>query len=44
MKRAYKEAISRQYIYDMMLESGQNPVVLLHPKKIGANWSIVKGL
>ena len=31
--RAYKEAISRQYIYEAMIESGQNPLAILHPKE-----------
>lgn len=33
IEKAYKEAISRQYIYEVMLESGQNPLAILHPKE-----------
>ena len=30
---AYKEASSRQYMFETMLESGQNPLGILHPKE-----------
>lgn len=31
--RAYKEALERQYTYDMVLEAGQSPLSILHPKE-----------
>lgn len=31
--KAYKEASSRQYVFEEVLESGQNPLGILHPKE-----------
>ena len=42
--KAYKEASSRQYMFEMILESGQNPLGILHPEEKWNELSQAKGI